>query len=71
MTGSDVELTRRGKKVAAMVSAARNAHLCGERVAFMTAYETFRAEHDLGVFGVDASWAGGLRHRDSGRASKR
>ena len=69
-SGSDVELTRRGKKVAVLVSAARYARLCGERVAFMTAYETFRAEHDLGAFGVDSKWAAGLRQRDIGRPVK-
>jgi prevent-host-death family protein len=68
--GSDVELTRRGKKVAVLVSAARYARLCGERVAFMTAYETFRAEHDLGELGIEPSWAAGLRQRDAGRPVK-
>jgi prevent-host-death family protein len=65
--GSDVELTRRGKKVAVMVSAARYARLCGERVAFMAAYETFRAAHDLAEAGLDRRWARGLRPRDVGR----
>jgi prevent-host-death family protein len=69
-SGSDVELTRRGKKVAVIVSTARYARLCGERVAFMTAYETFRAEHDLKEFGVDSNWAAGLRQRDAGRPVK-
>jgi prevent-host-death family protein len=66
-SGSDVELTRRGKKVAVVMSAARYARLRGERVAFMTAYETFRAGHDLAEAGVDRSWARGLRKRDAGR----
>jgi prevent-host-death family protein len=66
-SGSDVELTRRGKKVAVVMSAARYARLRGERVAFMTAYETFRAGHDLAEAGVDRSWARGLRARDAGR----
>ena len=68
--GSDVELTRRGKKVAVMVSATRYARLCGDRVAFMTAYETFRAEHDLAELGVDPRWASELRQRDVGRLVK-
>ena len=66
-SGADVELTRRGKKVAVMVSVARYARLCGERVAFMTAYETFRSEHSLDEFGVEPSWAGTLRNRQVGR----
>jgi prevent-host-death family protein len=68
--GSDVELTRRGKKVAVVVSAARYARLAGARVAFQTAYETFRSQHDLADAGVDASWAGQLRQRDTGRPVK-
>jgi prevent-host-death family protein len=68
--GSDVELTRRGKKVAVVMSAARYARLRGERVAFMTAYETFRAEHDLADTGLDRSWARSLRQRDVGRPVK-
>ena len=68
--GSDVELTRRGKKVAVMVSAARYARLCGKHVAFMTAYETFRAEHDLSDLGVERGWARALRQKDVGRPVK-
>jgi prevent-host-death family protein len=68
--GSDVELTRRGKKVAVVMSAARYARLRGERVAFMTAYETFRAEQDLADTGLDRSWARSLRQRDVGRPVK-
>ena len=68
--GSDIELTRRGKKVAVVISAARYARLRGERVAFMTAYETFRAGHDLASAGLDPAWARGLRTRDVGRPVK-
>jgi len=68
--GSDVELTRRGKKVAVVMSASRYARLCGEQVAFMTAYETFRANHDLAEAGLDRSWSRGLRERDVGRPVK-
>jgi prevent-host-death family protein len=68
--GADVELTRRGKKVAVMVSAARYARLCGERVAFMTAYEMFRVEHDLAEAGVDHTWARQLRQKDVGKPVK-
>jgi prevent-host-death family protein len=69
-SGSDVEITRRGKKVAVVISATRYARLCGERVAFMTAYEAFRAEHDLAEAGVERSWARQLRQRDVGRPVK-
>ena len=68
--GSEVELTRRGKKVAIVMSAARYARLRGERVAFMTAYETFRAGYDLAEAGLDRSFARGLRQRDVARPVK-
>ena len=69
-SGKDVELTRRGKKVAVVMSAARYARLRGDRVAFMTAYETFRADHDLKTVGLDRSWADELRDRAPGRGVK-
>jgi prevent-host-death family protein len=68
--GAEVELTRRGKKVAVVMSAARYARLRGERVAFMTAYETFRANHDLAEAGLGPEWAGQLRQKDVGRPVK-
>ena len=68
--GSEVELTRRGKKVAVVMSAARYARLCGERVAFMTAYETFRRSHDLSDAGLGPKWARELRQKDVGRPVK-
>ena len=68
--GSEVEITRRGKKVAVVMSAARYARLRGERVAFMTAYEMFRAGHDLADAGLERSFARGLRQRDVARPVK-
>ena len=68
--GSDVELTRRGKKVAIVMSAARYARLRGARMAFMTAYEAFRAGHDLAGAGVERSWSRGLRSRNADRPVK-
>ena len=68
--GKEVELTRRGKKVAVVMSAARYARLRGDRVAFMTAYETFCGEHDLREVGVEPGWANALRDRDVGRNVK-
>lgn len=65
--GADVALTRRGKRVAVVLSAARFARLRGERVAFTTAYETFCSKHRLSEVGVDRDWGAGLRQRDVGR----
>ncbi len=45
-------------------SAEQGARLRGKPIAFMTAYETFRAEHDLESDGVDPSWARHLRQKD-------
>jgi prevent-host-death family protein len=66
--GTEIELTRRGKPVAVVVSPGRYARLTGDRAAFTTAYETFRGEHDLRALGVEPEWASGLRDRDAGRA---
>jgi len=68
--GAEVELTRRGKRVAVVVSAGRYERLTGERAAFATAYEAFRREHDLGSVGVDPEWASHLRDPDAGRPVK-
>ena len=68
--GSEVELTRRGKKVAVVMSAARYARLRGERVAFMTAYENFRSGYDLAEVGLDRSFARSVRQRDVARPVK-
>ncbi len=65
--GKEVEITRRGKKVAVVMSAARFARLKGDRVAFGTAYESFRREHDLEQNGVEPNWAAELRDTDPGR----
>lgn len=65
--GKEIELTRRGKKVAIVMSAARYARLRGDRVAFMTAYETFREDNDLDEVGVDPAWAAQLRDQSAGR----
>jgi prevent-host-death family protein len=69
-SGKDVELTRRGKKVAVVMSAARYARLRDDRVALMTAYEMFRADHDLKALGLEPSWAHELRDRSPGPGVK-
>jgi len=68
--GNDVEITRRGKKVAVVISAARFARLRGDRVAFTTAYEGFLHEHDLARVGLEPGWAKDLRESDPGRRVK-
>lgn len=68
--GKEVELVRRGKKVAVLVSPARYARLAGRRTAFSDAYDAFTREHDLAQHGLERRWAAGLRDRASGRAVK-
>jgi prevent-host-death family protein len=68
--GKEVEITRRGRKVAVVLSAARFARLTGDRVTFATAYESFRREHDLEQDGVEPNWAIELRDAGPGRRVK-
>ncbi len=69
-SGKEVEITRRGRKVAVVMSATRYARLRGDRVAFMTAYETFREDTDLSQVGVEPGRAKEHRDRDVGRVVK-
>lgn len=65
--GNDVELTRRGKPVAVLVSAAKYARLQKHPPAFATAYARFRERFDIASVGVPGAWADGLRDRRRGR----
>lgn len=65
--GNDVELTRRGKPVAVLVSAAKYARLHGDAPAFATAFARFKQRFDLPAIGIEADWAEGLRDRGRGR----
>jgi prevent-host-death family protein len=65
--GRDVELTRRGKKVAVLLSAAKYARLSGNRVAFMSAFDNFCLNNDMREIGVEPGWAEQLRDRTAGR----
>jgi prevent-host-death family protein len=69
-SGKDVELTRRGKKVAVLLSAAKYARLSGDRVAFMSAFDNFCLENDMREIGVEPGWAEGLRDKRPGRSVK-
>lgn len=69
-SGTEVEITRRGKKVAVVVSAARYARLQGDRAAFATAFDAFCRQHDLEGAGLEADWSEALRDRSPGRVVK-
>lgn len=68
-SGDDVEIVRRGKKVAVMVSPTRYARMSGARPQFGDAYAAFMRKHG-GAFGVDEDFAEDLRDRSLGRPVK-
>lgn len=65
--GATVELTRRGKVVAVMMSIAEYQRLRRERVSFQDAYQQFLKKHPLAETGLEAGFAGKLRDRGPGR----
>jgi prevent-host-death family protein len=68
--GEDVEILRRGKKVAMLVSPARYARMAGERTAFGNAYDAFMAGRDPKTFGLDQDEIEAARDRAPGRTVK-
>jgi prevent-host-death family protein len=69
-SGADVELTRRGKAVAVMVSIEEYERLRAERVDFRTAYKRFLEKHRLSEVGVDKTFSDRIRDRSTGRKVK-
>lgn len=65
--GQQIELTRRGKPVAAVVSLRELERLRGERVSFGEAYRRFLKTHSLHEVGIDEDLLGSVRDRDPGR----
>jgi prevent-host-death family protein len=72
-SGAAVELTRRGKSVAVLVSVTEYARLRGERTSFKDAYQQFLKRHPLTEAGLESGFADKLRDRSTGvaRASVR
>ena len=68
--GDDIELMRRGKKVAVLISSARYARLAGKKNAFGQAFDAFTKTHDLAEHGVERTFAKGLRDHSTGRQVK-
>ena len=66
-SGSSVELTRRGRAVAVVVSVETYDRLRAERVDFKDAYERFLKSHRLKSVGVDKNFAKRARDRSTGR----
>ena len=66
-SGVEVELTRRGKPVAVLVSRREFERLQGKRVHFGDAYRAFLDTHSLREIGVDEGFAAATRDRTPGR----
>ena len=65
--GQQIELTRRGKPVAVLVSCDEMERLRGERPEFGERYDAFLQEYSLEELGVDVDFASSLRDGDVGR----
>ena len=66
-SGGGVELTRRGKPVAVMLSIEEAAELRGKRQGFAEAYARFARRYDVREAGLDRKALSGLRDRGAGR----
>lgn len=64
--GHQVELTRRGKPVAVVVSLREYERLRGKHAGFGDAYRVFLENHSLGDAGVDEDFAASVRDRSQG-----
>ncbi|MGH6952257.1 MAG: type II toxin-antitoxin system Phd/YefM family antitoxin [Vitreimonas sp.] len=65
--GNKIELTRRGKPVAVVVSRQLYERMMGDRPRFTEAYAAFRKRFDLNKVGTESDDFKGLRDRGSGR----
>lgn len=68
--GEAVELTRRGRPVAVVLSREEFERLRSERPSFSVAYRAFRKEHALADVGLDRDFAAAVRDRSPGRKVK-
>jgi prevent-host-death family protein len=66
-SGIEVELTRRGRPVAVLVSRREFERLRGKRLHFSDAYRKFLERHSLEEIGVEDDFAGSTRDRTAGR----
>jgi prevent-host-death family protein len=65
--GMAIELTRRGKGVAVMISVTEYQRLRSKRVTFQDSYQKFLKKHSLADVGLEADFARKLRDRSPGR----
>ncbi len=66
-SGREIELTRRGKAVAVVVSLREYARLREERPRFSEAYQRFLATHALSEVGLDDDFFAETRDSTAGR----
>ncbi len=65
--GSPIELTRRGKAVAIVMSLREYERLHADRPLFGDVYRNFLKKHSLKEVGVDADFARSVRDKSAGR----
>jgi prevent-host-death family protein len=65
--GAEVQLTRRGRPVAVVVSIDQYERLKSSRATFAETYQSFRQRFPDGTQGLGATYFKGLRARESGR----
>jgi prevent-host-death family protein len=65
--GQEIQLTRRGKPVAVVVSLGEFVRLRGERPQFADAYQRFLQTHDLNDVGLEEGYFQTTRSHDAGR----
>ncbi|WP_437800665.1 type II toxin-antitoxin system Phd/YefM family antitoxin [Sorangium sp. So ce693] len=68
--GEIVELTRRGRPVAVVLSREEFERLRSDRPSFGDAYRAFRERHDLEEVGLERDFAASIRDRSPGRQVK-
>jgi prevent-host-death family protein len=66
-SGADVQLTRRGRPVAVVVSLKEYERLKAPRTSFTDAYREFRAKFPATGSGISPRYFSGLRDRGRGR----
>ena len=65
--GKEIQLTRRGKAVAVVLSPERYESLRKNRTDFHDAYRDFVTKHSLSEIGLEADFFESVRDRQSGR----
>ena len=66
-SGMDIQLTRRGKAVAVVVSLREYERLHGKHISFGDAYTRFLSTHSLQEVGLDKDFAASVRDPSVGR----